>query len=230
MVVLSLPMSHPRLLDPMLRVLGLVGCLFACGCQSTSTPVPASGNADSGDRADSTSSVDSPGADGAEAEGSIAEAGLFDSEADTSSHDGGMMQGTTCSMPYDCVGAKVSSACCFDNTCVPVSLPDCSDAGAQPILAMSYDQSCAMDSDCIAIAEGNGACAGAFSCAHTNAAINKGDYARYKSDIAKTRAASCFVLTSCLLFLPCCRAGTCHADLACPIGSAPDAATNAGSD
>jgi hypothetical protein len=229
MDVLSLQMRHARLLDPMLRVLGVVACLFACGCQSTSTPVPASGNADSGDRADSTSYVDGPGTDGAEVEGSIAEAGLFDSEADTSSHDGGMMQGTTCSMPYDCVGAKVSSACCFDNTCVPVSVFDCGDAGAQQILAMSYDQSCAIDSDCVAIAEGNGACPRALC---TNAAINKGDYARYKSDTAKTRGASCFVLSGCVAEpFPCCRAGTCHADFgSCGFGSVPDAAADAGSD
>ena len=225
-------MSHARLLDPMLRVLGVVACFLACGCQSASTPAPASGNADSGDRADSTSSVDGPGADAAETEGSIAEASVLDSAADTSSDETGTTQGKTCSISFDCVRdpANNPSACCFDNTCVPVSIFDCGDAGAEPIMAMSYDQSCVMDSDCIAIAEGNAACAGAFSC--TNAAINKGDSARYKSDTAKTRGASCYVLSSCGFEpFPCCRAGTCHTDFgSCGFGSAPDAAADAGSD
>jgi hypothetical protein len=117
-------------------------------------------------------------------------------------------------MPFDCVGASLTSACCLDHTCVPVSPDDCGDGGAQPILATNYDQSCKTDSDCVAISEGNFACPGASAC--LNAAIRKSAYAQYQADVAKTRAASCVVLVGCPAEpIPCCRAGTCLEDFTC---------------
>jgi hypothetical protein len=117
-------------------------------------------------------------------------------------------------MPSDCIASMLTSSCCLDHTCVPVSPDDCGDAGAQLIEAADYDQSCKTDSDCIAISEGNFACPGTPSC--QNAAINKSAYAQYQADVAKTHAASCVVLVACPFEpIPCCRGGTCHEDFAC---------------
>jgi hypothetical protein len=140
------------------------------------------------------------------------DAGILDSAAG----DGSAINGRACSMAYECIDprANVTSACCFDRKCVAVSLSDCGDAGEQPIWALNYDTSCVADSDCVAVAEGNGACPGAFSC--VNAAIGKGSHATYQSDVAMTRGGSCYVPTACPFEPPpCCRGGKCHGDLSC---------------
>jgi hypothetical protein len=137
---------------------------------------------------------------------------------------------TTCASPGDCVYG-VLPVCCVANACILHPPNDCTDANVQLIQASNYDQSCKTDSDCVAVAEGNGCYPGAFNCPYT--AISMGAYAQYKSDIAKTQAALCYVASGCaLLFGPCCIGGTCRYGSPCasplPTGDAAADATEAG--
>jgi hypothetical protein len=112
-----------------------------------------------------------------------------------------------CSGPGDCVAASLASTfCCMDKACVFDPPGDCSDASAPPIQASNYDQTCGKDSDCIAIAEGIACNPWLGPC--WSAAINLGAYGQYRSDVAKTPAASCIAISGCPLSLgPCCIAG-----------------------
>ena len=90
----------------------------------------------------------------------------------------------------------------------------CTDGG---VTASNYDQSCTLDSDCIAIAEGNSCSLCGFDC--PSAAINVAGYGQYLADIAYTTADLsgqrqacsnvCMVKTA-----PCCAGGMCQA---CPV-------------
>jgi hypothetical protein len=100
--------------------------------------------------------------------------------------------------------------CCVDNACTS-DIPDaCADGSDRPIQASNYDQSCASDMDCVAIAEGN-ACMLVGPC--LSAAINKSAYPKYQEDIANP---ACYGLASCPAeFGPCCRHGSCQMNGAC---------------
>ncbi len=125
-----------------------------------------------------------------------------------------------CLSPQDCTvhtPAGPAVFCCIDKTCIygqaALSVP-CSDAEVQTIQASNYDQSCATDSDCVAVGEGNFCLAGAGNC--PSAAINKSAYAAYQADVARTQAAVCTAISSCVASSgPCCRHGTCQMNLAC---------------
>jgi hypothetical protein len=118
----------------------------------------------------------------------------------------------------------------------PPGNPSCGDAGVRLIRASDYDQTCARDSDCVAISEGN-AC-NPLSCAWTCArgAVNRHALARYQADVVSlhaeagaggaldctnpSNAASCGALESQVCHCPnevaaCCRSGRCAADLSC---------------
>lgn len=87
----------------------------------------------------------------------------------------------------------------------------CTDGG---IAASSYDQSCTIDSDCIAIAEGNSCSLCGFNC--PNAAINVGQYGKYLADIAYTPADLSGQRQACsgvcgVTSAPCCVGGACQA-------------------
>jgi len=116
-----------------------------------------------------------------------------------------------------------SAICCVQTT-------TCTDANVQLIQASNYDQSCTTNSDCIAVGEGNACYVCEIEC--TSAAINKSAESQYKADVAKTPAAEGGALCGCPAeFGPCCRGGTCHADLQCqnPLPVA-DAAADTGAD
>ncbi len=100
--------------------------------------------------------------------------------------------------------------CCTDHNCT-IDEPDaCADGSERPILASNYDQSCTTDTDCMAIGEGN-ACSLVGPC--PSAAINKGAYSQYQSDVAQT---PCYGLSGCPSGSgPCCRHGTCGLNAAC---------------
>jgi hypothetical protein len=97
---------------------------------------------------------------------------------------------------------------------------DASDSAAQDDVvggctfpAADYDQSCHVDSDCVAVFLGN-ACDDSCGGECANAAINSTANARYAADFAARPArptdAGFFVECSCALGPPgCCRAGTC---------------------
>jgi hypothetical protein len=136
--------------------------------------------------------------------GAAADAGVGDATA------------AACSTAQDCpmhLGSQVY--CCTENTC-GVDVPDaCADGSGHPIRASDYDQTCATDMDCVAVGEGN-ACSIIPPC--PTAAINKGAFARYQSDVAQ---APCFELSFCVSSAgPCCRRGSCQMNTAC--GSAAD--------
>ncbi len=140
----------------------------------------------------------------------------------------------------ECGYATSTNACGADNcycqggtwncepTCVIDAGPTCTDANSQLIQASSYDQSCKVDSDCVAVGEGNACYACQIAC--PNAAINASAKARYLADIPKTAATGQFC--GCpAAFNPCCRAGICHADLQCQSpGPDMDAAADTGAD
>ncbi len=151
-------------------------------------------------------------------EAGTGEAGICDAiPGDGSSADG---RPTACSSADDCLALGPSlvlgpPVCCLANACVwnpPNDL--CSDASVQLIQASSSDQSCTTDTDCVVIAEGNGCDVSAFDC--PNAAINKGGYAQYQSDIAKTPSAWCYAPSGCPNESgPCCRGGKCQVGSGC---------------
>lgn len=122
-------------------------------------------------------------------------------------------EASLCANAQDCPPPSEDSNsvyCCTDNACLPNQPGYCTDANEQLVLASSYDQSCKTDADCLAVAEGNGCNVGAFDC--PNAAINRGAYAQYQSDIAKTHAASCNIgiFSGCVgTSDPCCQNGSC---------------------
>jgi hypothetical protein len=93
----------------------------------------------------------------------------------------------------------------------------CTDANVQMISASNYDQSCKLDSDCVAIADGN-ACYPCVIACQTGGAINRSALSIYQSDISKTTGAQEAKGVHCgcpASFGPCCRSGVCHADLQC---------------
>jgi len=115
-------------------------------------------------------------------------------------------------------------ACCINTTCIygqaAIDAVPCTDADVQLILASSYLQSCATDSDCVAVGEGNFCIAGARNC--PSAAINKIAYPKYQADIAKTNAAICQAFTGCgAEFGPCCRRGSCQMGSGCLDSASP---------
>jgi hypothetical protein len=149
-------------------------------------------------------------------------------ETDTLDGAGGEGRPTACTSPDDCI-LLGSPLCCLAKVCVSYHPDDCTDANVQLIQASSYNQSCTRDSDCIAVAEGNGCLPGAFDC--TNAAISKGAYAQYTSDIAKTQSALCLAPSNCGLgFGPCCRDGKCQMGSGCssPADTLPSCADAGG--
>jgi hypothetical protein len=121
----------------------------------------------------------------------------------------------------------------------------CADAN---ILASNYDRSCAVDTDCVAIAEGN-VCDPCVFDGMLNAAINAGAMAKYSSDIAGTPGAAGIGGAGCSTgggtvsgnsnWGPFCCSGRCHVGSPCPNTAAAmdasadvaaDVATDAGRD
>ncbi len=99
----------------------------------------------------------------------------------------------------------------------------CTDANVQLIEPSNYDQSCSVDSDCVAVAAGN-ACFPCLVECRVGGAINQNALPSYESDISKTTGAEEPTVLPCgcpVGFVPCCRGGVCHADLQC---ENPDAA------
>jgi hypothetical protein len=58
-------------------------------------------------------------------------------------------------------------------------------SSSSEITASSYDQQCASNSDCIAVAQGEDGCCGVSEC--PNAAINASAEAQYESDVASRK-------------------------------------------
>ena len=175
-------------------------------------------------------------ADGADGDGAIADG----SDSGGAIADGAGNDATVgaCASRQDCIDnnhpfpAGLGVWCCIDRTCVyglsAVNAVACTDANVQPIQASNYDQSCQMDDDCVAVAEGNFCVPGATFCP-LSGAINKSAYAQYQADVAKTNAAICGAVGSCGYSLgPCCQSGTCATGNTCAVFQPPDAAADSG--
>jgi hypothetical protein len=114
------------------------------------------------------------------------------------------------------------------------SVTTCTDANVQLIQSSSYDQSCKVDSDCVGVAEGNACYPCTVQC-QAGGAINRNALAGYESDLSKTigarEEATAPPCGCAAMFYPCCRGGTCHADLECQnMGPEGDAAADTGAD
>jgi hypothetical protein len=131
--------------------------------------------------------------------------------------------------PFD--GAATEAVCCVQEQCIlgsSATAVACADPLVQMIQASNYDQSCSVDTDCVAVAEGNFCVPGANNC--LTAAINKSAKSQYLSDVANTNAAFCSAPSSCAVPLTCegsagpwCLNGTCEMAV-CP---SVDAGTDA---
>jgi hypothetical protein len=104
--------------------------------------------------------------------------------------------------------------CCFDTICAP-------EASIPPIQASNYDRSCAVDSDCVAVAEGDVCTPCGVGC--KNAAINVAARAQYQADVDRAFAATLPARNECVTTCryynsqgPCCLSGQCVADGGCP--------------
>jgi hypothetical protein len=96
------------------------------------------------------------------------------------------------------------------------------------IQASNYDQSCASNSDCIAVGEGN-ACFSCLIVGCTNAAINVKAKPQYDADVAKTVAGQLASSPFCgcpMSSGPCCVGGVCRADFQC--SSSADVSVDSG--
>jgi hypothetical protein len=97
-----------------------------------------------------------------------------------------------------------------------------------PPQGSSYDQSCTVDSDCVAVGLGNACFACEIGCGTNAAAISKSAEGQYRSDVAKSPAngADC----GCGAGIPggpCCIGGMCQFGSQC---LATDAAADTGAD
>jgi len=119
---------------------------------------------------------------------------------------GGQCGVSACSAfgPQSC-GAK-GETCCLD----ALGAVCASEGGSPVIAASSYDQSCQVDSDCVAVGVG----APCYPCevlCPGAAAISTSSMAKYMADVARSPAGS-GVACSCPFYDPasaCCSAGTC---------------------
>ena len=156
------------------------------------------------------------------ADASAPDSAIADSGADTDADSAANADApvVACTSPDDCaihIPAGPAVFCCLGGTCVfgeAALASTCDDPGGQTIKASNYDQSCASDSDCVAVTEGDFCVPGANVC--PMATISKSGLAQYQADVAKTQAAVCGAFAGCPeLGTPCCRSGTCQPGVSC---------------
>jgi hypothetical protein len=106
-----------------------------------------------------------------------------------------------------------AQGCSASSSTAPTAPISCS----SPSIELSnYDQSCARDSDCVAIGVGPACVPCDLSC--PNAAVNVAAHGKYLADVAMTPAASitgCTVSCALAVVGPCCSGGKCHAGSIC---------------
>jgi hypothetical protein len=160
------------------------------------------------------------------------DASLSASDATDAATDMDAPEAVSCATPQVCADFLVNSfpagyfpespiaSCCINKACVygqaAIDAVRCTDADVQLIVASNYDQSCKIDSDCGAMAEGNFCIPGANICPSA-AAINRSAYPKYQTDVAKTTASFCQTVPGgCgLAFGACCRRGLCQNGIEC---------------
>jgi hypothetical protein len=143
-----------------------------------------------------------------------------------------------CTAVKDCMMISNEPICCVQEQClIGTSATEvaCADPLVQMIQASNYDQSCSVDTDCVAVAEGNFCVPGANNC--LTAAVNKSAKSQYLSDVANTNAAFCTAPVSCPSLVTCgtstgpwCVNGTCEMNACPPNDAGADAPTAFGVD
>jgi hypothetical protein len=128
---------------------------------------------------------------------------------------GGQCGASACSAlgPQSC--GATGGACCLD----ALGAACAAEGGSSPIAASSYDQSCQVDSDCVAIGIGDPCYPCEVLCPGT-AAINASSMAQYTADVARSPSGSGRVACSCPLYDPasvCCNAGRCAPHCLAPL-------------
>jgi|SRR5580704_685943 hypothetical protein len=135
---------------------------------------------------------------------------------------GGLCElGAVCQVPgFEGCGPG-GAQCCFD-FCLPGAAP-------RSIEASSFDQSCATDSDCVAVGLGDACSACELLC--PNAAINVGSEPQYKAYVARSAAGAPGVACACPSgpSTACCNSGTCSVNCQNPLPPV-DGATEGGGD
>jgi hypothetical protein len=155
----------------------------------------ASTDANGGDAGSAPFDAASTDANGGHAWSAPSDAGSADEEP------GYALAPYPCESPQDCAAHVVLGLqvyCCIDHVCIEGHAAEslsCDDADAQVIQASNYDQSCATDSDCVAVGEGNFCYPGAGRC--PSAAIRASASGQYQADVAKTWAVACIAIGSC---------------------------------
>src|ERR1700678_3295322 len=111
-------------------------------------------------------------------------------------------------------GAR-GGACCLD----ALGAVCAAEGGSPAIAASSYDRSCQVDSDCVAIGVGDPCYPCEVLCPGT-AAINTSSMATYMADVARSPAGSGSVVCACPFYdsaSACCNAGTCAPHCLVPV-------------
>jgi hypothetical protein len=102
-------------------------------------------------------------------------------------------------------------------------------ASCRPVIAASYDRSCAVDSDCFAVGQVE-TCPASVCDFCDIAVVGRGGYAQYLADLDADRASlpggqGCGCPAS---VVPCCRGGSCTASCAPPEDTLPECADAGG--
>jgi hypothetical protein len=161
-----------------------IGCalVFLAGCGGEVTAVPERATSDGGSD-DAPFAVQGTGSGVADAQSDAAlEAPSPDSAAAFTGPAACPAAGEQCEVDAVCRFQSLEACgpgamCCLDMLCA-------ADATAPIIQASDYDQSCAVDSDCVEVHGGNG-CTCEVSCETSPAAINMGALPQYAADFAK---------------------------------------------
>ena len=177
--------------------------------------------------------------------------GAPDADSDASHEPPRVIGGAALSGPTECAAAggqcEVGAVCGLalalsPGSCGPAGAECClqvlcaADATVQLIRASDYDQSCAVDSDCVEVHVGN-ACSCDLSCQTMPAAINKGALPHYTADVAKSPHVTCGCGPTgpplvCVDAVPGphCVGGSCQLTSCPDHGPAGDAAADGGTD
>jgi hypothetical protein len=193
-----------------LQVCGTLYCCLPpiwCGCPPSNPGPPLeagitpSGGPDASDAGDD--GAPEAGSDGSDAAASCLAAGGECRPCNNPEFDVDTASGA-CFLNFNCAAigfqnCGLGAACCLD-VCDPDALV---------IRASSYDQTCAVDTDCTAVSEGSTCNACNFAC--PNAVISVNALPQYRSDTSSLLlAAANLCPSSCPAQGACCRGGTCH--------------------
>jgi hypothetical protein len=151
---------------------------------------------------------------GGDAQGALFAMGEGSIEGTSCAEAGGQCAWQSCSALGNQECGATGGQCCLDALNARIC-----EAGAPLIQASSYDQSCSVDTDCVAVGVGNPCTAICEIFCAGNAAISEMSLARYMMDKSNLPASLLDVGCGCPIADPsaCCVAGTCSTACTTPI-------------